>query len=283
VLRWVNEQQHRKRPEDDAQQLRFLDPYLKNKHLDEINKALIDKIKTEKLKTGVKNATVNRMLTFLRALLNKAHREWDWLESAPPIKMLPDTAKRTRWLTKEEAQSLLNELPEHLSSMAAFTLATGLRESNVTGLKWAQLDMQRAIAWIHPEQAKSGKAIGVPLNSDALRIIRAQIGKHLTHVFSYKGKPVTRANNHAWRKALVRAGINDFRWHDLRHTWASWHMQAGTPIHILKELGGWADLSMVMRYAHLSAEHIAGYADNVGSNLCDKSTTPTQNTKTKAA
>jgi integrase len=147
--------------------------------------------------------------------------------------------------------------------MAAFTLATGLRESNVTGLQWSQLDMQRAIAWIHPEQAKSGKAIGVPLNSDALRIIRAQIGKHLTHVFSYKGKPVTRANNHAWRKALARAGINDFRWHDLRHTWASWHMQAGTPIHILKELGGWADLSMVMRYAHLSAEHIAGYADNI--------------------
>jgi integrase len=220
---------------------------------------------------------------FLRALLNKAHREWDWLESAPPIKMLPDTAKRTRWLTREEAQSLLNELPEHLSAMAAFTLATGLRESNVTGLQWAQIDMQRAIAWIHPEQAKSGKAISVPLNSDALRIIRGQIGKHLTHVFSYKGKPVTRANNHAWRKALARANINDFRWHDLRHTWASWHMQAGTPIHILKELGGWADLSMVMRYAHLSAEHIAGYANNVGSNLCDKSTTPTQNTKTKAA
>jgi integrase len=83
---------------------------------------------------------------------------------------------------------------------------------------------------------------------------------------------VTRANNHAWRKALVRAGIKDFRWHDLRHTWASWHVQNGTPLHVLKELGGWADLTMVLRYAHLSSKHLEEYAENskavtYGTNL----------------
>lgn len=74
--------------------------------------------------------------------------------------------------------------------------------------------------------------------------------------------PVTRANNHAWKKALVRAGKSDFRWHDLRHTWAFWHIQNGAPLHVLQELGGWSDLSMVLRYARLSSEHLSGYAGN---------------------
>ncbi|MDP2901629.1 MAG: site-specific integrase [Methylovulum sp.] len=102
----------------------------------------------------------------------------------------------------------------------------------------------------------------MPLNKDALAVISGQPGKHATHVFTYKSKPVTRANNHAWRKALDRAGIKDFRWHDLRHTWASRHIQNGTPLHVLKELGGWSDLSMVLRYAHLSSKHLEDYAGN---------------------
>jgi integrase len=93
----------------------------------------------------------------------------------------------------------------------------------------------------------------VPLNNEASGY-PGQIGKRHTHVFAYKGNPVTRANNHAWEKALTRAGITDFRWHDLRHTWASWHVQNGTPLHVLKELGGWADLTMVLRCAHLSSK-----------------------------
>ena len=129
-------------------------------------------------------------------------------------------------------------------------------------LQWSQLDMQRRCAWVHADQAKGKKAIAVPLNEVALEVIQQQIGKHYTHVFTYEGSPVTRANNHAWRKALVRAGIKDFRWHDLRHTWASWHVQNGTPLHVLKELGGWADLTMVLRYAHLSNKHLEEYAEN---------------------
>ena len=68
----------------------------------------------------------------------------------------------------------------------------------------------------------------------------------------------------AWYKALKRAGIDDFRWHDLRHTWASWHIQNGTPLHALQELGGWETASMVRRYAHLAADHLAAYASNIG-------------------
>jgi len=179
--------------------------------------------------------------------------------------LLPEAERRVRWLTKDEAVRLFKELPEHLEAMARFALATGLRESNITGLLWEQVDMQRRCAWIYADQAKAKKAIAVPLNKDAIKVIRQEIGKNKTHVFTYKGKPVSRANNHAWQKALVRAGIKDFRWHDLRHTWASWHVQNGTPIHVLQELGGWADLSMVLRYAHLSGEHLREYVNNSNS------------------
>lgn len=81
-------------------------------------------------------------------------------------------------------------------------------------------------------------------------------------MFTYQGNPVSKAGTWAWRKALNRARIDNFRWHDLRHTWASWHVQNGTPLHILKELGGWASFEMVQRYAHLAPEHLAEYAGN---------------------
>ena len=92
---------------------------------------------------------------------------------------------------------------------------------------------------------------------------RQQVGTHPTHVFSFRfrGKPVQQVNTKAWQAALKRAGIADFRWHDLRHTWASWHAQAGTPLHVLQELGGWESAEMVRKYAHLSTEHLADYVD----------------------
>ena len=262
VIRWLNEQSHKKSLKDDKGHLRWLNKYLNDRHLDEINKTMIDRIKQVKKASGASNATVNRVLALIRSILNCAKNDWEWLNSVPSIKLLPEPQKRLRWLTKNETANLLNELPKHLEAMARFTLATGLRESNVTDLQWSQLDMPRRCAWVHADQAKGKKAIAVPLNEDELAVIRQQIGKHDTHVFTYEGEPVTRANNHAWRKALVRADISNFRWHDLRHTWASWHVQNGTPLHVLKELGGWADLTMVLRYAHLSSRHLEEYAGN---------------------
>ena len=75
-----------------------------------------------------------------------------------------------------------------------------------------------------------------------------------------------RPNTKAWKKALRRAGISDFRWHDLHHTWASWHVQAGTPLHVLQELGGWETEAMVKRYAHLAPEHLAEHAQRISGS-----------------
>ena len=163
--------------------------------------------------------------------------------------MLKEPVRRIRFLTREEAQRLLDALPVPLADMAAFSLATGLRAANVTGLQWTQLDLVRRLAWVHADQAKALRAIPVPLNSEAVLVIRKWLGKHPTHVFSYRGKPITQVSTKAWYAALKTAGIEDFRWHDLRHTWASWHVQSGTPLFALQEMGGWSSAEMVRRYA----------------------------------
>jgi integrase len=81
---------------------------------------------------------------------------------------------------------------------------------------------------VHLDEANARKAIAVPLNADAIAIVQKQIGKHQTHVFSFHGKPITQVSTKAWYAALARAGITDFRWHDLQHTWSSWHVQQGS-------------------------------------------------------
>ena len=267
VERWLTEKEGEKVTlRDDIYHLRRAHAGLYGKYLDEIDRDVLDALTESRVSDGVSNATVNRMLEVIRAILRRAEREWGWLERAPHVRTLPEPKRRIRWLTHEEADRLLSELPGHLAAMMRLTLATGLREANVVGLEWSQLDLNRRCAWIHADQAKARKAIAVPLNADALLVLRQQMDKHPTRVFSYQGKPVTKANNHAWRKALVRAGIRDFRWHDLRHTWASWHVQQGTPLQVLQELGGWSDYSMVFRYAHLSVEHLAKYADRLSQD-----------------
>lgn len=263
VLRWHRESQDKKTIDDDLAHIRWVDPYIGNLFLDEVTRDRLDDITDAKLKTGVKPTTVNRMLEVIRAILNRAAREWDWLDKAPYVRMLKEPKRRIRWLRTDEVQTLLGCLPNHLVTMVRFSLATGLRESNVTGLEWSQVDLQRRVAWIHADQAKAGKSIGVPLNKEAVVLLREQQGNHKQFVFTYKGKRVKKANTKAWREGLKRAGIEDFRWHDLRHTWASWHIQNGTPIHILQELGGWSDIKMVQRYAHLSSEHLTPYADSL--------------------
>ena len=265
VVRWLKEHAHKATAKEDVTKLRWLDQYLGGKHLEHVNRALIDRITDAKLAQGCSNATVNRTLELVRAILRKCVNDWEWLTRAPSVRMLKEPTRRIRFLTRDEAQRLLAALPEHLADMAAFSLATGLRASNVTGLQWSQVDVARRLAWIHPDQAKARKAIPVPLNAEAVALISKQVGKHLTHVFSYRGRPITQVSTKAWYAALERAGIGDFRWHDLRHTWASWHVQNGTPLFALQELGGWASTEMVRRYAHLAADHLAPYAERLGA------------------
>jgi integrase len=266
VVRYLEETSHKASQADDKRHLRWLDQYLRGVELRAIDRERVDRITKARQAEGVSHATVNRVLEVLRAILRKAVHDWEWLERMPRVRLLPEPKRRVRFLTRAEAERLVAELPKHLVPLVRFSLETGLRRANVTGLQWSQVNLERRIAWIHPDQAKARKAIAVPLSTTAVALLREQLKKkHPTHVFAYRGKPMRQVNTKAWRAALKRAGIHGFRWHDLRHTWASWHVQAGTPLHVLQELGGWETAEMVRRYAHLSADHLAGYVDRVSS------------------
>ena len=263
VMRWLTEST-KKTLRDDKIHLRFVVHQWGDIKLSAITADSITDLAAARKATGVSNATVNRMLEVVRAILRRAAREWRWIDSAPAVRKLPEPKKRIRWITHVEAEHLIAQLPAHLKPMVRFALCTGLRESNITQLTWEQIDLSRRTAWIHADQMKGEtKALAVPLNRQAVDVLRAQVGRHADYVFTYDGHPVTKMNNHAWRKALKRAGISDFRVHDLRHTFASWHVQAGTPLHVLCELLGHSSIAVTMRYAHLGGEHLQSWAENV--------------------
>jgi integrase len=262
--RFLEESKHKRSIRHDADKFEYLEKHFSKLYLHEIDKEAIENVAKIKEKEGsFTSATINRMLALIKTVLNKAYKEWDWVDKIPHIRMRSEENSRIRWLTKEEANRLLGELPEHLKAMAEFTLNTGLRLSNVSGLKWSDIDQSRFTLVIRGENHKNRRNHGVYLNEQAMSVLRSQQGKHSVYVFSYKGRPVINCNTRAWRKALERANIEDFRWHDLRHTWASWHVQNGTSLQELQQLGGWSSFDMVLRYAHLSQDHLRKASENI--------------------
>lgn len=211
---------------------------------------------------GLTGANYNRTASLIAAI----HRA-SGIEPAP-IERKQTAPGRTRWLTAAEWNRLKKALAKEsplLLQCAELAIATGLRENNVLELEWSQVDMKRRVAWIHADQAKAGQPIGVPLNDDAMAVLQARRRQHKQYVFANPdtGRPYVKASNKSWYAALVAAKLQGFRWHDLRHTWASWHVMNGTRLEELMRLGGWKTMQMVMRYAHLSPEHLAGVAANV--------------------
>lgn len=258
-MRWLRETEHKRTHEDDKAKLRWLDRYLGDKRLDEIDRTLIDRIKFDRQKVATAG-TANRYLALVRSILRRACNEWEWIDRVPKFNLFREAEGRVRSLTPQEFERLCSELPAHLADMARFSIATGLRQGNVKGLEWRWVDLGRAHAWIPGDKHKNGKPHSVPLNATAMAVLQRQIGKHPTRVFTYLGQPIGQVNTRAWTGALKRAGIEDFRWHDLRHTFATWHRQAGTPTHELQRLGGWKTGAMVERYAHVAPDALQGAA-----------------------
>ncbi|QDQ28267.1 site-specific integrase [Chitinimonas arctica] len=264
AVRWLQEKAHKKSLNDDKIIIRWWRPFFEGMALHAIKSSYIqESIQKHTGKAGTKN----KHLAILRAMLRKAEREWDWIERAPAVKLFPVPKGRVRWLTKERVQALIKELPVHQRAYVVFALATGLRQANVLGLRWDRVDLDRRVAWVDGEEFKNGENHGIPLNETAIQVLRSRAGQHETHVFCWRGNPIKQANTKAWRAALKRAGIDNFRWHDLRHVSASWLVQDGTPIYALQEIFGWKSQEMARRYAHLAPQHLAEHAAKLDDML----------------
>jgi len=263
ALRWLQEKKHKRSYKDDVFRVRWFTRFLRGKTLDQIDRDLIDRIVSRGL-AGTRGTTKDLYVALIRGIFRRAMREWEWIETMPAFKTYAKGGTpRVRWLTHEEAERLLAALPEHQREMMLFALATGLRQRNILHLAWDQVDLARRQATIEGSGTKNGQPLGVPLNDLAMSVLGRQRGRHKVRVFTYRGKPVESVNTKAWKDALKRSGIRDFRWHDLRHTWASWLRQQDVPTWVLQELGGWKSEAMVRRYAHLSVKHLQPYADQL--------------------
>lgn len=240
--------------------LNWWKPALKGLNLRQITQTVIvEKIKLKE-ESGASNATCNRHLAFLRSLLNVARKKYKLIDDVPTFFLYREPKARVRWLKPHEVVRLLDALPAHVRDMAEFSLATGLRQGNVLTMTWGEVDLVSKRLTIEGIKMKNGDPLALPINDTAMQVLTRQVGKHAEAVFTYRGKPITSISNETWKRALEKADIKDFRWHDLRHTWASMLIQAGVPAKALQVLGAWETPSMVDKYAHQDTDSLRPYA-----------------------
>lgn len=228
-----------------------------------------------------KAATYNRYLNRCVAIANLSK-----LALKIDKKKIPKSKdQRMRVLTGEEWDKLYTVLSAwpHMQPLVKLALFTGLRQSNITHLRWEYVDVRREMLTIPGDEAKEEAPIAIPLCVEAMEVLTLQLEKKVGEwVFPYhpKGEPVTNIN-HVWHLALEAAGLGhyerwmsadgkrhekwhgDFVWHGLRHTWASWQRVAGTPMEDIQALGAWKDARSVARYSHTNVEHLRKAAQNI--------------------
>lgn len=262
VVSWLQSTTHKDRSGVE-EKLRWLHPHLAGRSLREIDRRVLYALRDAKLAEGVRPATVNRHLAVVSAVLNHAHKR-GWLDSVPPIPKMKEPKGKERWLTLDEAETLLAALRAmprsgHVADMVEFGLFTGLREANICGLEWERVTDTHC--WI-PE-TKSGKALRVPLASRAREVLDRWRGRDERWVFVYRGKRLYKVGKTILPKVCADLGWHDVSFHTMRHSWASWHAQAGTPLAMIQKLGGWSSYQMVQRYAHLAPDTADQFAENI--------------------
>lgn len=221
-------------------------------------------------------ADVNRKIAYLRAVVNSVYREYRWLVGEPPLyRMLPGEIERDTVLEPSEVLRLAEALPDPYGVMARFSVATGLRQANVLGMRWEWVSLGERMVRLPHVVMKNGKALRIPLNSMAVDILRSQWGKSDEWVFPRAdGGPASEVPSKLWEQALEKAGLEGVRWHDLRHTWATILGECGVSEQEIQRLGGWKDPRMVKRYSNLSVGHLSRAAEVVsesfGTNLAQQ-------------
>ncbi len=283
----------------------FLDEF-GNYPLLSITPLAIDKWRSKRIASGIKPITANRDISILKSMLNKAE-EWEIIPENPLRKFKLakiDNSPNVRYLTNEEETNLKNALflrdeklrsarlsanewrqqrnyktlpdltkiffTDHMTPMILLSLNTGLRQGELFNLKWENINFERAILTIAGDLAKSGKTRHLPLNTLALQLLKNWKTQTKNNEFIFQNpntnKPFDNVKK-AWRTILEQAKIEKFRWHDMRHHFASKLVMAGVDLNTVRELLGHADIKMTLRYAHLAPEHKANAVEKLVSKF----------------
>ncbi|MGO9566728.1 MAG: tyrosine-type recombinase/integrase [Desulfomonilaceae bacterium] len=267
----------------DAIQIKMLRPFIGHLKLEQIHmgtlQPFIEARRYRKLKDGTmkrnKVRTINYGLQTVRHILNLAAGEWidengmTWMAAAPKIKFLPEKDKQKPYpLSWVEQDRLFGELPDHLVRMALFKVNTGCREAEVCGLKWEWEspcpELSTFVFVIPGRHRKNGDDHVVVLNRTALAVIEQVRGEHPEYVFTYRGKPVKRMYDSAWKSARLRAGLPQVRVHDLKHTYGRRLRAADVPEEDRKDLLGHKHgRSITTHYSRAEIAKLIAYSNRV--------------------
>jgi integrase len=246
---------------------RFLEPLMEHfgtRALSDMTQGVIDHA-ARTLYPNAKPSTLNRQVyTPVSAVLRHAHKRG--LCELSELERPRQSKGKVRWLTPDEAERLIAACSPHMRPLVAFLFYTGARMSEALYLDWRDVDLSRAHVTFHA--TKNGESRGVPLHVQMVAMLA-----NLPDGGPYKKLEVEAGGQikTGFRAACRRAGIVNFRPHDCRHTWATWHYSVNRDPQALMELGGWKSERMVYRYAHINKEKLApGIANlpdlNIGQN-----------------
>ena len=226
-----------------------------NLTLSQIQPRLIADYKRLRREEGAAPKTINNELVLMNHAFNLAMKEWEWVKDNPVSRVRRERVHnfRDRWLRPEEEERLLAASPPWLQDIIICALNTGMRQGELLNLKWQDVDFLRKTIYIH-EQKNKGKDI-IPLNEDAFEILeRRSRVRPIRCEYVFHSKRGTRMDPRnllrAFYDSLKRAEIENFRFHDLRHTFATRLVHAGVDIYTVQRLMRWKTISMAMRYAH---------------------------------
>jgi integrase len=225
--------------------------------LKELNTMAIEQWQCERLKRN-KPATVNRILATLKHMISKGV-QWEMasenaLKQVRNVKLLEENNRRLRFLNVDECQTLISCCAKHLRPIVIIALNTGMRKSEILSLRWEQVDLRHGFILL--STTKNGERREIPINTtveDVLNEIPHSVES--VHVFTNRNGSPYRDMKKSFHTAIRSAGIHDFKFHDLRHTFASHLVMAGIDLTSVKELMGHKSLTMTMRYSHLSPTH----------------------------
>lgn len=201
----------------------------------------------------------------LRAMLNKAV-QWGYLTDSPMkgIRLLKEPPERVRYLTTEEIARLLARCSEHLRPIVICALHTGMRKGEILNLKWSDVDLHNRMILL--ERTKNNRRRMIPLSGVLCSVLKA-LSRRSEYVFcSEKGERFGNVRK-GFKAALKRASIEDFRFHDLRHTFASHLTMSNCNIRTVQQLLGHTTIRTTMKYAHLSKEYLEEAVNLVGAKL----------------
>ena len=296
-LKWAERQRGYKQKENIINQLKAV---FGNLPLRRFSTMLIEQFQTERLHKGNKKvkigeneiyqpnkpATVNRLLATLKHMFTKAV---DWymveeetLKRVRKVKLLKENNRRLRYLSKDECQNLVNVCDKHLKPIVITAINTGMRRSEILNLQWSNVDLK--YGFILLDDTKNGDRREIPINKtlEASFLDSSFVRRIDTPYVFYDtstGKPYKDVKR-SFKTACKRAGIQDFHFHDLRHTFASHLVMAGVDITTIKELLGHRTLTMTLRYAHLAPAHkvkAVKMLDSTINEVHKKSTISVQN------